>query len=183
MSNTSTIHIKTDFDCKVYDYGQELGTTKADAYFNIELRKGEHELSFLLSEDENISKTICYIVAETDCDYKLEIIIADSIGEKAKRYYDYESYTSAFSLFLICAEKGYAESQNYLGLCFLHGYGVNQDYHKAWYWFKKAAEQGNADAQSELSLCYTLGIGVEKDRDKANFWSSKLVEQALQNGY
>ena len=40
MSNTSTIHIKTDFDCKVYDYGQELGTTKADTYFNVELRKG-----------------------------------------------------------------------------------------------------------------------------------------------
>ena len=63
MSNTSTIHIKTDFDCKVYDYGQELGTTKADTYFNIELRKGEHELTFVFTGDDSISKTINYVVA------------------------------------------------------------------------------------------------------------------------
>jgi hypothetical protein len=73
MSNTSTIHIKTDFDCKVYDYGQELGTTKADTYFNIELRKGEHELTFVFTEDESISKTINYTVEDADCDYRLNI--------------------------------------------------------------------------------------------------------------
>ena len=69
MSNTSTIHIKTDFDCKVYDYGQELGTTKADTYFNIELRRGEHELTFAYTEDESISKTINYTIEDADCDY------------------------------------------------------------------------------------------------------------------
>lgn len=151
MSNTSTIHITTDFDCKVYDYGQELGITKANTYFNIELRKGEHELTFVFAEDESISKTISYIVADTDCDYRLEVIMEESVLQRAKEDYDSKSYTSAFSLFQICAEKGYAEAQNYLGLCFLHGYGVNQDYHKAWYWFKKAAEQGHADAQYNLS--------------------------------
>ncbi len=77
MSNTSTIHIKTDFDCKVFDYGQELGTTQADTYFNVELRKGEHELTFAFTEDESISKTINYTVADADCDYRLIIEMAD----------------------------------------------------------------------------------------------------------
>lgn len=91
MSNTSTIHIKTDFDCKVYDYGQELGTTKADTYFNIELRKGEHELSFVFTEDESISKTINYTVEDVDCDFRLIIEIAETICDKAKEQFDLEN--------------------------------------------------------------------------------------------
>ena len=59
MSNTSTIHIKTDFDCEVYDYDEELGTTKADTYFNIELRKGEHELTFVYRDYDFCYGSIC----------------------------------------------------------------------------------------------------------------------------
>ena len=128
MSNTSTIHIKTDFDCKVYDYGQELGTTKADTYFNIELRKGEHELTFVFAEDESVSKNVNYIVEDADCDYRLIVEIKEIICDKAKEQYDSGNYTFAFSLFQRCAKKGVIEAQNFLGACFLYGYGVNQNF-------------------------------------------------------
>ena len=111
MSNTSTIHIKTDFDCKVYDYGQELGTTKADTYFNIELRKGEHELTFVFAEDESISKTVNYIVEDADCDYRLIVEIAEVIYEKANQLYDLKDFFAAFVLYLIIAERGFVMAE------------------------------------------------------------------------
>ena len=105
MANTSTIHTKTDFDCKVYDYGQELGTTKADTYFNIELRKGEHELTFVFTGDDSISKAISYKVEDADCDYLLIIEIAGMICSKAIESVYFKNYSLAYSLFSIAAEK------------------------------------------------------------------------------
>lgn len=146
MSNTSTIHIKTDFDCKVYDYGQELGTTKADTYFHVELRKGEHELTFAFAEDNSISKNINYIVEDADCDYKLVVEIAEELCKKAKEYYDSKNYPKAYSLFSLAAEKGLAEAQCQLGILFETGKGIEKDYLKAEEWYNKACNQGHSEA-------------------------------------
>lgn len=154
MSNTSTIHIKTDFDCKVYDYGQELGTTKADTYFNIELRKGEHELSFVFTGDDSISKTKNYIVENVDCDYKLVVNIVEELCKKAKEYFDSENYSVAYNLLKAAADKGLVIAEYYLGLCYINGYAVNKDINEAINWFTKAANQGNAEAQWQLALYY-----------------------------
>ena len=146
MSNTSTIHIKTDFDCKVYDYGQELDTTKADTYFHVELRKGEHELTFAFAEDNSISKNINYIVEDADCDYKLVVEIAEELCKKAKEYYDSKNYPKAYSLFSLAAEKGLAEAQCQLGILFETGKGIEKDYLKAEEWYNKACNQGHSEA-------------------------------------
>lgn len=79
MSNTSTIHIMTDYDCKVFVYENEFGITKAGRYFNLELRKGDHELTFIYLYDENVVFHQSFKVDEVDCDYKLNICIVDSI--------------------------------------------------------------------------------------------------------
>jgi TPR repeat protein/DNA polymerase III epsilon subunit-like protein len=154
MSNTSTIHIKTDFDCKVYDYGQELGTTKADIYFNIELRKGEHELSFVFTENESISKTINYTAEDVDCEYKLVVEIAEKLCKKAKEYYNSKDYLKAYSLFSLAAEKGLAEAQCRLGNLFTTGEGVEKNEKKSEEWYLKAIEQGNTEAQVGLADLY-----------------------------
>jgi TPR repeat protein len=177
MRNTSTIHIKTDFDCKVYDYGQELGTTKADTYFNIELRKGEHELSFVFTKDESISKTINYIVEEADCDYRLIVEITEIIYDKAKEQYHSENYPAAFELFSITAEKGFPKSQNGLGVCYYEGKGVEKDYTKAVEWYTRAANQGYVKAQYNLGICYEYGDGIEKNISKAVEWYAKAADQ------
>lgn len=154
MSNTSTIHIKTDFDCKVYDYGQELGTTKADTYFNIELRKGEHELSFVFTKDESVSKTVNYSVEDTDCDYRLIVEIAQNICDKAKEYYNSKNYSAAYSIFIPTANKGIAEALYYLGLFHKNGYFVKKDEKEALNYLTKAADLGYAEAQWQLALHY-----------------------------
>ena len=48
------------------------------------------------------------------------------------------------------AEKGDADAQCKLGVCYLHGEGVEKDEHEAVKWYRKAAEQGNADAKEAL---------------------------------
>ena len=176
MSNTSTVHIKTDFDCKVYDYGQELGTTMADTYFNVELRKGEHELTFCLKDHEGISKTISYIVEDVNCDYRLVVEIVDIILEKATEQYNFENYPSAFELFSLSANQGNTTAQYYLGDCYYYGRGVKIDNISAVKWYTKAAEQGNAYAQDQLASCYEHGNGVDIDLDKALEWYNKAAE-------
>ena len=177
MANTSTIHIKTDFDCKVYDYDKEIGSTIADTFCNFELRKGEHELTFVYLEDESISKTITYKVEDADCDYQLIIEIAEIICNKAEEQYISTNYSYAFALYSLAAEKGIFKAQFRLGCCYECGLGVEQDIFKALEWFTEAAEQGYAEAQSNLGYCYRNGIGVEKDLTKAVEWYTKAAEQ------
>ena len=194
MANTSTVHIKTDFDCKVFDYGQELGTTKADTYFNIELRKGEHELTFVYTEDESISKSISYIVEEADCDYRLNAEMVEAIYRKAKEYedlfYETEEFArEAYNLYQKAAEKGHVEAQFNLGEIYKNGaildfvfaeHAFNpqkeEDLIKAVEWYTKAAKQGHTPAQYELGDCYYYGKGVDKDLVKAVEWYTKAAE-------
>lgn len=46
---------------------------------------------------------------------------------------------------------GNAESQHALGLCYLLGEGVEEDFEQAKFWLEKAADQGHSDAQELLS--------------------------------
>ena len=75
------------------------------------------------------------------------------------------------------AEKGDAEAQCKLGLCYHEGYGVPKDYRQAAHWFRKAAEQGMKEAQCLLGLCYEDGDGVPKDYKQAAYWFRKAAEQ------
>ena len=52
------------------------------------------------------------------------------------------------------AERGYADAQTKLGICYLEGFGVQKDKAKAIKLFLKAAEQGNEEAQKELEKIY-----------------------------
>ena len=182
MENTSTIHIKTDFDCKVLDYGQEIGTTKADAFCNFELRKGEHELTFVFSEDESISKTITYEVKDADCDYRLTITMVEVLHEKAIDYRVSGNFHAAFRLYSLAAEKGFSKAQAGLGNLYCWGQGVEKNHEKAVEWFTNAANQGNVLGQNNLGACYEYGKGVEKDLVKAVELYTKAAEQGYALG-
>src|SRR3989304_2531361 len=58
------------------------------------------------------------------------------------------------------AEKGDAEAQNNLGVCYEKGKGVAKDSAEALKWYRKAAGQNDANAQSNLGFCYAKGQGV-----------------------
>lgn len=75
------------------------------------------------------------------------------------------------------AEKGDAEAQTNLGLCYFTGQDLKTDLKEAVKWFTKAAEQGFIVAQNNLASCYARGLGVEKNPEEALKWYRKGAEQ------
>ena len=75
------------------------------------------------------------------------------------------------------AKKGDANAQNNLGLMYVKGQGVEQDFKEAVKWYQKAADQGNAKAQSNLGVYYYTGQGGEQDFKEALKWCRKAADQ------
>ena len=93
--------------------------------------------------------------------------------------YEAEDYAKAVELFRKAADMGLAEAQNWLGLCYKYGVGVEKDIAKAAFWYEKAAAQGHDQALRELGLFYRLGIGgYKKDFAKAE----ELFTRAIAEG-
>ena len=75
------------------------------------------------------------------------------------------------------ANAGDADAQYNLGLMYLKGQGVPQDYAQAVTWWRQAAEQGDAAAQSDLGVMYATGQGVPQDDAQAVAWTRKAADQ------
>lgn len=65
------------------------------------------------------------------------------------------------------AVKGDAEHQNYLGVCYHDGIGVEQNFKLAAEWYTLAIKQNNKHAYNNLGSLYQNGQGVPKDLNKA----------------
>ncbi len=76
-------------------------------------------------------------------------------------------YQSSFRQWLLAAENGESEAQNYVGIHYHLGLGVERDYKTAAHWYRLAAEAGTGDAQRNLGTMYQLGLGVSQDRVRA----------------
>ena len=74
------------------------------------------------------------------------------------------------SLYQELAKHGLPEAQLNLGMMYVHGEEVSQDYKQAMSWYLKAAEQDFAAAQYNLSRLYVNGAGVSKNYSQASFW-------------
>jgi len=85
-------------------------------------------------------------------------------------YYHAGQYAQALTLFRESAAQGNASAQNYLGLMFMNGTGVNTDYAQALIWYNKAAAQGNFSGECNLGIMYDRGLGVPKDKVTAYMW-------------
>ncbi|MDA9910338.1 sel1 repeat family protein [Amylibacter sp.] len=68
------------------------------------------------------------------------------------------------------AKQGYAAAQYNLGVMYVKGNGVLQDYAEAVNWWRLSAEQGDAKAQKHLGIMYAFGNGVIKDNLTAHMW-------------
>lgn len=66
-----------------------------------------------------------------------------------------------------------------LGMRYLLGKGVKQDYQTASEHFEKAANRGNPYAQNELAYLYAFGKGVPQDYAAALSWYQKAANQGL----
>ena len=79
-------------------------------------------------------------------------------------------------LFPKAAEQGKAEAQYNLGLIYINGQGIKQNYKKAKEWFTKAAEQDLANAQYNLAVMYYNGNGGRSNLSLAKKWIGKACE-------
>lgn len=77
------------------------------------------------------------------------------------------------------ANDGEAEAQNSLGLRYLLGDGVQQNFDTAYVWFLQAANRGYAKGEYNLAVMYAAGLGVHRDNDQAVFWHCKAADQGL----
>ncbi|MBN2317843.1 MAG: TonB family protein [Acidobacteria bacterium] len=73
------------------------------------------------------------------------------------------------------AEAGIASGQFKLGMAYLHGDVVSQNYVEAVKWLEKSAEQGYIAAQSELGSIYAGGKGITQDHILAYKWLTLSV--------
>ena len=74
------------------------------------------------------------------------------------------------------AEEGNNFAKTNLGVMYMDGLGVPQDFERADYWLRIAAEQGMPMAYFHLGLMYQFGRGKEQDFELALYWYRKAVE-------
>lgn len=85
--------------------------------------------------------------------------------------YTMQDFDRAFPIFQSLAETSdHAMAQYWLGMMYLKGQGVEQDYENAGKWFRKAAEQRIPQAQYKLGDLYYRGNGLPKDYESAYIW-------------
>jgi TPR repeat protein len=84
--------------------------------------------------------------------------------------YEKGDYNAAVAEWRPLAEKGDAPSQFNLGLLYIDGHGVPQDYSLAAHWFERAAGQDYTKAQLNLGAMYGIGEGVKRDYVLAYKW-------------
>ncbi len=80
-----------------------------------------------------------------------------------KQYYESGKYKDAALWYEKAMALGNAMAQFNLGLMYVKGQGVPQNYDQARQCFEKAAAQGLADAQFNLGIMYYNGQGVRQD--------------------
>ena len=73
--------------------------------------------------------------------------------ENAAAAYRQGDYTTALRIIRPMARKGYDPAQFKLGLIYVKGNGVPQDYGEALKWYRKAADQGNASNRGTSASC------------------------------
>lgn len=83
---------------------------------------------------------------------------------------DYDKSFKTMRSLAETSDHGYA--QYYLGMMYMKGQGVEQDYKNASEWFRKASEKSIPQAQYKLGDLYLKGRGVPKDYEFAYIWFS-----------
>lgn len=77
------------------------------------------------------------------------------------------------------ADTGNVDAQVALGIMYVNGDGVRQDYKKAQFYFVLASEKGDATAQNNLGWMYLQGLGVVQDYSKAEQYFTMAAESGL----
>ena len=89
----------------------------------------------------------------------------NSLGDFGPNYANADPKNSNLTIdqLTAAASKGKAQMQYELGMRYISGNGVPQNYQDAIRWLRKAADQRCAPALNRLGVCYEKGLGVPKN--------------------
>ena len=90
-------------------------------------------------------------------------------------------YETSFELWKHMAEKGDSTAQNYLGIHYYLGLGVERDIKQSFDWYEKSAKAGNPDAQKNLGALYESRILGNRDFENAYLWLYASYKQGNKN--
>jgi TonB family protein len=88
-------------------------------------------------------------------------------------------HTEIVKLLLDAGAKADDNEQLSLGIMYLQGKGLPQNYKEAEKWFRKAAKKGISTAQANLGIMYLQGIGVPQDYKEAKKWFRKAAKKGI----
>ncbi|RBP04660.1 Sel1 repeat-containing protein [Roseiarcus fermentans] len=94
------------------------------------------------------------------------------------RAYAAQNYVRAAEIFLPLAEQRDARAQTYLGVMYLRGQGVPQNFAVAAYWLHLASAAGVPTAQYFFGMMYDKGQGMPQDFVLAEAWLNLAVAHA-----
>lgn len=137
--------------CYQYGIGVEKDLFSAIQLLSI-VQNHDQEASFLLGH-EYYNSSILEMEAKT-------------IGKQSKVAVK-RDYELAFHYFL--QAKNFPPAQNYLGLCYLNGYGTKKDLFEAYKYFKLSADGGYLDGMFNLAIFYL----TQKSDD--SFYTEKAI--------
>ena len=90
-------------------------------------------------------------------------------------------FDRSFNLWMPLAVAGETNAQNYIGIHYYLGLGVERDYLQALKWYGMAAKQGFPDAQRNLGDLYHYGRGIPRDYYTAFIWYFAASQQGNEN--
>ena len=96
-----------------------------------------------------------------------EMVWDEDSANRTKNVSDKEYSQALVNYLATHGTHGEREKQVFLGLMYLEGQGVKQDYLEASRLFKLSADQGNSNAQNNLGNLYYDGHGVKQDYQEA----------------
>ncbi len=98
------------------------------------------------------------------------LVSACSIEVDPFKAFNAGDYGTSYQLWKELAEEGNSTAQNYLGIHYYLGLGVERDIKQSFYWYEKSARAGNADAQRNLGALYESGMLGNRDFESAFIW-------------
>jgi hypothetical protein len=108
-----------------------------------------------------------------------ELQALDETVRRGSKAWSSEDYSKAFALLLPAALKGHPVAQHRVGVMYVLGQGVPEDWAEATRWFHKAADQGQGESQYSMGLRYQQGQSVAQDSKEAARWFKLAAEQGI----
>jgi len=165
-----------DHDSDMFvDYGKFGGEIRSDSGLFLKWSSEYKSACSELYKTRNIPKAFSLMSAEAE---KGNILALHDLGKMYRNGLLGEGNIPKSDEYFAAALRGFLEIEpnadrlrNYvqyrIGKMFALGFGVGQDYRKAFIWFEKSAAAGNKFAQYSLGSLYFYGNGVEQNFEKA----------------